>query len=288
MRVDDLFKFIKERNAIHNRRLLGKPKPWTDDPILQQYRFTNVYREQDTVTQWIAEHWRTPHAADQYLWFALTVARFTNLPSTMEALGYPVPWKPGHFVKTLRRLMDAGQQVFTGAYMISNFHETGPKEQVLANSVLTPLWKNRERITDIICNRTLGTVPPPTLRDAHLALKDNYGLRGTGFIAGQVIADLKYVQLRRATDWQTWATPGPGSKRGLNRVMGLDKMNPWHHDDWLTELHVVQDRVNKMALNANMHPLHAQDVQNCLCEFDKYERVRLGEGRPRARYPGAA
>ena len=33
-------------------------------------------------------------------------------------------------------------------------------------------------------------------------------------------------------------------------------------------------------------PLHAQDVENCLCEFDKYERTRLGEGRPRSLYAG--
>lgn len=28
------------------------------------------------------------------------------------------------------------------------------------------------------------------------------------------------------------------------------------------------------------------DVQNCLCEFDKYRRLTLGEGRVRARYDG--
>ena len=25
--------------------------------------------------------------------------------------------------------------------------------------------------------------------------------------------------------------------------------------------------------------LHAADLQNCLCEFDKMERVRLGQGK---------
>jgi len=29
------------------------------------------------------------------------------------------------------------------------------------------------------------------------------------------------------------------------------------------------------------------DVQNCLCEFDKYRRLQLGEGKVRARYNGA-
>jgi hypothetical protein len=30
--------------------------------------------------------------------------------------------------------------------------------------------------------------------------------------------------------------------------------------------------------------LCAQDLQNCLCELDKYERVRLGEGKPKRRF----
>ena len=29
------------------------------------------------------------------------------------------------------------------------------------------------------------------------------------------------------------------------------------------------------------------DIQNCLCEFDKYRRLQLGEGKVRARYDGA-
>ncbi len=32
-----------------------------------------------------------------------------------------------------------------------------------------------------------------------------------------------------------------------------------------------------------LHGLHAQDLQNCLCEFDKWMRVRLGEGKPKRR-----
>jgi hypothetical protein len=30
--------------------------------------------------------------------------------------------------------------------------------------------------------------------------------------------------------------------------------------------------------------LHAQDLQNCLCEFDKFERARLGEGKPKRKF----
>ena len=37
-------------------------------------------------------------------------------------------------------------------------------------------------------------------------------------------------------------------------------------------------------LQGHMLPLEMRDIEHCLCEFDKYERTRLGEGRPRAKY----
>ena len=32
------------------------------------------------------------------------------------------------------------------------------------------------------------------------------------------------------------------------------------------------------------HKLEMRDIEHSLCEFDKYERVRNGEGKPRGRY----
>src|SRR5271167_851059 len=101
MRVAELFDFIRERHAIWWRKEHGESKPWTEDPILQQYRFTNIYRELDTVTIWIREHWREPHATDPHLWFAMTVARLVNWPESLAEIGYPVPWKPEKFVRAM-------------------------------------------------------------------------------------------------------------------------------------------------------------------------------------------
>ena len=83
MRTDDLFAFVRERHQIYLRRKAGQTKPWTTDPILQQYRFCNVYRELDTVTKWIRDNWRRPHCDDPDLWFAMVVARLVNWPDTM-------------------------------------------------------------------------------------------------------------------------------------------------------------------------------------------------------------
>ena len=50
-----------------------------------------------------------------------------------------------------------------------------------------------------------------------------HGLGG-GFISGQIVADMKYVApLRDAPDWWNFAVSGPGSRRGLNRVLAAGR-----------------------------------------------------------------
>jgi hypothetical protein len=36
---------VRERHAIYLRRALGAPGPCTEDPILAEYSFCNIYRE---------------------------------------------------------------------------------------------------------------------------------------------------------------------------------------------------------------------------------------------------
>ena len=102
--------------------------------------------------------------------------------------------------------------------------------------------------------------------------------------------DLKYAKgspLHQADDWGTWAVMGPGSKRGLNRVFERDKRTTWSGDSFKEHLGQLQKYIDRrVAAVHDMPAIHAQDLQNCLCEFDKYERVRLGEGFPRSRYNG--
>lgn len=55
---------------------------------------------------------------------------------------------------------------------------------------------------------------------------------------------------------------------------------------WFLQLGLLQKEIDPLIKKAGILRLSAQDLQNCLCEFDKYERVRLGEGRPKQLYPG--
>ena len=277
MRTQALFEFMRERHAIYQRRMQGKPKPWTKDKILQQYRFCNIYRELDTVTQWIGKNWRLPHRNDPNLWFAMCVARLVNWPDTLQALGYPVPWSLKHFLETMRERSEGGK-AWGGAYIVSTNGNEMEKADYIGSRVLGPLWKDCEKIS-----KAYEIVD--WLEGFHYVLQQYVGLGS--FLAAQVVADCKYVEpLRSTSDWHTWAASGPGSRRGLNRVCEFPTDDGWQEKCWLQHLQVLHKNIEPLVKKAGMPRLHAQDLQNCLCEFDKYERTRLGEGRPRSKYPG--
>lgn len=278
MRTEELFAFIKERHNIYCARQRGEPKPWTRDPILRRYRFCNMYRELDRVTIWIREHWRDPHRKDADLWFAMMVARMFNLPYTLGLIGYPVPYEPARMRKIVRAAQDAGDTVFSGAYMIRCDCQRPGKTKVdyLVDSVFGPAWRQRE---------ALRPRRGDSLSQFHSRLMTCYGLGS--FMAAQIVADTKFVPpLKDAADWWTWAAPGPGSMRGLNRVFGGEPKKPWKGNSWSVALAMLQIEIDKLAKEAGMPRISAQDLQNINCEFDKYERARLGEGRPKQLYPG--
>lgn len=273
MRTADLCRFIKERESIRVKKEAGLPRPWTKDPILGTYRFCNVHREDDAVTRWIAEHWREPGNGYEDLWFAMVVARLFNLPRTLEQV--PLEWlvdkwEPNH----LRELLKIGREtgpIFNGAYIVSTNGKSMDKVDYLIDCVLTPMWEVRYNWRPKAGMK---------LQLYHSMLMEFDGLGS--FMAAQVVADMKYVEpLKSAPDWHDWAASGPGSRRGLNRVCDRPLDQSWPGNTWLLSLQGLH-----LAVEAKLPliPMHAQDLQNCLCEFDKYERARLGEGRPKQIY----
>lgn len=263
--------FVTEREAVRVRREDGEPQSrWTEDEILQTYRFCNVRREDDRVTRWISDNWRGPLAGNPDLWHAMCLARLVNEPATLAQLR-PLPWRCEAFVGKILERKSMRLRWSNPAYIVSTCSRRMPKEQYMAE-VLDALWAAR---------KTLRPTAADTLCSYHMTLGACYGLGS--FLAAQVVADLKYAApLRSASDWQTFAASGPGSRRGLNRLLGHAVDGRWREDNWRLTLDRVRVQLND-ALRWD-EPLHAQDVQNCLCEFDKYERARTGEGRPKQRY----
>ena len=263
--------FCIERHNIYLRRKAGEEKPWTADPILRSYRFTNVYRELDTETVWLHSNWMTKAGKDA--WFAALVARHINRWQTLQQLPLPAPWDRAAYMEAMEDIEASGEQMFSGAYMINQSQPGGkglPKYEYLAKFVFDKAWNNRE---------LLAPRKGELLDHFHARL---CSLRGLGsFMAAQVVADVKHTPLmRRAPDWEAWASSGPGSKRGLNIVCGLAPEHPQKEESWRADLSRLRAAFNDQWPTA-WQPLDAQNLQNCLCEFSKYTR-----GYSRSRYQG--
>jgi hypothetical protein len=124
---------------------------------------------------------------------------------------------------------------------------------------------------------------PPSLQEMYDWLREDANGLGS-FMTAQLVADLKYLPfMKDAVGWWLWAAPGPGSQRGLNAVLGRPMEERWNIHDWLVEIQKLNAKENTALLDMP-EMFHCQDTQNHCCEFSKYEKVRLGIGRPRQIY----
>jgi len=268
-KVEDFFNYINERHAIYINKEAGAEFPWTEDKILQDYSFCNVFRELDTVTIWLRENWREPYADHPNLPFAMAMARQINWPPTLEEIGFPEEWNPDHAKNVMFARQINKQKVYTGAYMLTGTLG-GPKVEQTIDKILTPLYEN-----------------PPELHPSSLQRTWREYLPYKGFakfISYEVVTDLRHTKhLNKANDIMSWANPGPGAKRGLNRINGNELNEPLHIKRAIEQMEDLLDDSRK-GLEPFVPALEMRDIEHCLCEFDKYERTRLKQGRPRAKY----
>jgi hypothetical protein len=293
--------YLNEREAIRIRREAGRPGPWTRDPILSKYKFTNISRSNDWTTRWVKKHWYDPNRDQPLEIQALNCAVFRYFGSAefAEAIGYQKEWDPGRIITIARNRLSRGQKVFTGAYIITNGGSTSPKQEVVVNSYLTPFRQNVESVVTIAQRGSWQHTCEYMQK-----------LPGIGaFMSKEIALDMLLTPvLENAYDKLTWTPVGPGAIRGLHR---LHKREIWQPMTQAKGLEQMQELMGVLA----QEPRHAvsvlereglerspeepgliaefprigseygvTDIQFSLCELDKYLRVRYKEGRPRSGY----
>lgn len=273
--LDRFCYWIRERESIRLKKEAGEDQHWTDDGILKKYRFTNVRRMDDKVSQWLLNNWYKPYFDHPNMLVACAVARFFNLPTSLEPITKYVFGKrwgvgPAKRIKEiLRKRKTTGETVFNGAYMVRGM-EAEDKIGSVLDAFIPPIAKIK---TDRESMEELWT-----------QLMDCYGWGS--FMAGQVVADMRWAAKGQWADRNHWAPAGPGSMRGLNRIHERPIKTPMKQEAFLTELLELRDncysRVSPINLRMELH-----DWQNCLCEYDKYNRVLFYEGRPKSLYKAA-
>ena len=283
--IETFYYWMNERQRIFLNKEEGKPWPWTEDAILQKYSFCNVFRMQDRVTKWLFENWYEPYAEHENLFFAACMARQINWPPTLEKIGYPEDWDVvlmEEKINAMELMKLRDEKVYTGAYMLCGGAAAGiSKPQFTMEKVLLPLWFGIRG--QLLRDTNDQPIFPTTIEGTVTFLTKFQGFGG--FLAYEVATDLRHTRyLRNAPDIYTWANPGPGANRGLNRIHGREL-------EWKIPLAQAVEEMQNLMEGYKIHReswmpaiIEMRDVEHSCCEFDKYQRVALGQGRPRSTY----
>lgn len=272
MPLERLLYWITERESIRLKKEAGHPRPWTDDKILDTYRFCSVRRMDDRVSKWLLDNWYVKNHPMSLVHAAL--ARFFNLPSSLSAIHtYAVnTWQPEVIKDVLKNLRAAGAQIFNGAYLVSTNGVSMDKIDHVLDRCVAPLalmpyeqWIDTKSIQRSCEN-----------------LQNLYGF--AGFMSGQIVADLRWVLDGTWADRNSWAAIGPGSRRGMNRLLSRPLDQALRQSQFTIELRKLIEKLNKWLPSAISSRIEAIDVQSCLCEYDKMERTLWEGRRPKSTY----
>jgi hypothetical protein len=281
--IKKFFYWINERHQIYLKKEAKNEPPWTKDKILQEYKFTNVFRNLDRVIKDLHRWVVSDKDLDEVSGLRhIILFRMFNVTDTYLSLcggNGPVSGGKFHLARVKRFLhkrKESGKQIFTGAYIITNNGSTRPKIDLVTEAV-DVMWKAAPKIVKDLkqINTLQGAVKYMT----------QFPMVGQ-FIAYELVCDFRWTSiLGNATDIWTWANPGPGAKRGLNRIHGRDLKYSQKDVDFNDEMHELLS-ISVDYLGNHVPLLEMRDIEHSLCEFDKYMRVKNGEGRPRSKYRG--
>jgi hypothetical protein len=270
--------FASQRQAIFQRRVAGTPPPWTDDPILQEFKFCNVYRAADRVSQYlihdVAYHNEPCTEEDRLL--QIVAFRTFSKPATWRtvrtALGrYPIldDLASGSFTQALEHARRTNGGLYTGAFILCATDAYGQRLKHLNHIELF----RHMFLVDQLGKRLLEA---RSLRQVY-ELLHGYPLVGD-FMAYQTAIDLNYSKLINFSE-NDFTQPGPGAIRGIKKCFtDLGDYQPAEVIHWMVDHQ--QDEFARLDLPFTGlfgRPLHAIDCQGLFCETDKYCRQAAPE-----------
>lgn len=258
-----------ERQRVYHARLAGEAAPWTTDPVISQYRFTNAYRAADRVSQDLI---RLSYAGSQSpddLVLRVLLFRFFNKPSTWRALEYAFgdittdSFDVDGFSTVLDDMLARGERVYSAAYIV-------PPPPFGA------LRKHRNHLLLIDHMLRSGLVRDLTSASSLQSVFEaivSYPSLGP-FLAYQLTIDFNYTTLIDF-DENDFVVPGPGARSGIAKCFpDLDGLSLEDVIRWMVDTQQQQFAANDLVFHDLFgRPLRLIDCQNLFCETDKYARV---------------
>ena len=275
---DDFWNFVVARHEIFHRRFeLQQPPPWTSESLLESHKYCNVYRELDRTSLWYITHVARPDLPllpedKPRLVYSTIAYRFWNNPTTYGCLttddGGNAPsgrlFVPEQQAALRRYIRQAPKPHIARAYTVSSHRKGVETDEYIIKYILKPLVSKRGRVLRLrIANAS-------SAKEAFDLLYSIHGLGGTGFLSYQILLDLNMSPLFSFDVENTFVVPGPGTKRGLERIFGELRSEV----DLLVELCACSTRElqKRSFLFFRNRKLSLESVSNCCCEYDKYRR----------------
>jgi len=264
--------------AIFYRRRRHPVGPWTTDPILRAYRFTNVFRATDRVSQYLIREiqYRTDRSQEpREVFFRTILFKIFNKIETWEALEYahgPLSWRAVDLDavdRSLSRLRAAGQRIYSAAYIMP-----------------APLFGHARKHSNhlALIARMMADGLPNRLRqapDLRTVYERISGYPGLGrFLAFQYAVDLNYSTLLDF-DEAEFVVAGPGALDGISKCFSSTSgRSPEHVIQWVTDRQEIEFAERGLYFNGLFgRRLQPIDCQNLFCEVSKYTRIAHPEIR---------
>ena len=269
--------FAWERQNIFWKKLNGEEAPWTDDNILQQYKFCNSYRVNDRVSQYLLKNviYNGNIYEDEDMLFRIILFKLFNKEATWELLVNEfgdITLKEFNFERYSKVLSEAtlkGVKIYNDAYISCANKAFGYDRKHDNHLALLNKMFNEDKIASKIKSCK-------TMKEAFDIIK-SYPLIGN-FMAYQLVTDINYSEV---VDWREdeFTVAGPGSLRGIKKCF-ID-IGDMSNEDIIRYMYEHQDeefkRLNLDFKRIGDRPLQLIDCQNIFCELDKYCREKVPE-----------
>jgi len=269
---DTYWRFAAERQTVYLRRVAGGSPPWTNDPVIATFKFTNAYRAADRVSQYLIRH--VIYSGDYGVRdtvFRILLFKLFNKIETWELLEETEGdlradrFDVVRFARTLDQALQAGGTIYSAAYIMPS----GPVELRQPRKHLTHLNLLASVLKESLPERLVAA---RTMAEGYELLR---ALPGIGpFLAYQFVIDLNYSSHLNFSESE-FVMPGPGARDGLRKC--FQSLGDYLESDaisWVAERQ--SEEFAARALNfASLwgRPLQLIDCQNLFCEVDKYARV---------------
>ena len=271
---ESYWRFAAERQAVFFRRVRGETRPWTDDPVLAIYKFTNAYRVSDRASQYLIRHviYRDdlPKSPSE-IFFRILLFKMFNKIETWKLFERELgsitfeDYRFAAYDAVLARALHTGRRIYSAAYIMPPGSRAFGRQAKHQNHLLL-----LERMMDDRLAERLGQ--SRTMQEGFEKLR-SYPMIGD-FLAYQFITDINYSELTDFSEMD-FVVPGPGARDGLRKCFvdpgGLNEPELIRLMAGLQEQEFERLGLDFQSLWGRR--LQLIDCQNLFCEVDKYARV---------------